>query len=60
MKNKIRIAIQNYSWNHLKKIRKDIRKLNEIYYHPKSNETTKKRIEFYFRNNEKFNKEKIS
>lgn len=52
MENFITIVKHNYSWNQLKKIRNNIRKLNEIYYHPKCNETTKKRIEFYFRNNE--------
>ncbi len=48
MQKFIIIVKHNYSWNQIRKmIKKDIKKVNEIYYHPKCNNKTKKIIEFY-------------
>ncbi|MBK8396282.1 MAG: hypothetical protein IPL26_13740 [Leptospiraceae bacterium] len=58
MEKFITIVKHNYSWNQIRKIRRDIRKLNEIYYHPKCNDKTKRIIDFYKRNSKPFDSHK--
>ena len=46
MENFITIVNHKYSWNKISKIRNDLKQLDEIYYHPKCNDKTKRIIDF--------------
>ncbi len=50
MERFITIVKHNYSWNQIRKIRNGLKRLDDIYFHPKCNDKTKRIIDFYKRN----------